>query len=149
MEKEVIIREAKVNDIEKIMEIERVSFENPWSKPSFFRVMVDDVTKFFVADIDGKVVGYIVYWIIEDEAHVANIAVHPEMRGRGIGKKLLEKVLLDSGEKNVSCINLEVNEKNEVAKNFYFKYGFEIVGVRKRYYSGHDDALLLTKKIER
>lgn len=149
MEERVVIREAQTSDIKEVVEIEEVSFENPWSKPSFFRMIVDEATRFWVAELDGRVVGYIVYWIVEDEAHIANIAVHPEMRGRGIGKKLLEKVLVDSEEKNVSCINLEVNEKNEVAKNLYFKYGFEVVGIREKYYSGRDDALILTKKLER
>ncbi|MBO8130144.1 MAG: ribosomal protein S18-alanine N-acetyltransferase [Candidatus Marinimicrobia bacterium] len=142
------IREATADDIEMVMEIEELSFENPWSEFSFMNELRNPVTRFYVVEVEDKVRGFVIFWYIDDEIHIANLAVHPEKRRMGLGRMLLEKVIKEAKENGILYIYLDVNSKNEEAKKLYFKYGFEVVGVRKKYYNNRDDALLLTKKIE-
>ena len=82
--------------------------------------------------------------IILDEAHIANIVVKENKRGLGIGSKLLED-LIKKAKSSTNSITLEVNEKNLIAISLYQKYGFQILGKRKKYYNNTHDAYIMTK----
>jgi ribosomal-protein-alanine N-acetyltransferase len=87
----------------------------------------------------------VVVWIMVDEAHIATIAIHPQFRGHGIGKKLLAETLRQSIQRGAILATLEVREHNLIAQKMYQKFGFEIVGRRLRYYQdNNEDAVLMT-----
>lgn len=73
-----------------------------------------------------------------------NIVVKKNKRNLGIGSQLLEEILQLAQKLNVKTITLEVNEKNEPAIKLYQKYGFEKIGLRKKYYNNQDDAIIMT-----
>ncbi len=93
-----------------------------------------------------KVLGFAGMWLIIDECHITNIAVHPNYRKLGIGNILMNKIITICKERNITGITLEVRESNTPAKNLYYKYGFKDSGIRKGYYAdNNEDALLMWK----
>lgn len=91
------------------------------------------------------VAGYAGMWNMVDEMHIATIASHPQLRGRGIGELLLIDLLRESQRQNALNATLEVRVSNTVAQCLYKKYGFEEVGRRKAYYQNNrEDALIMT-----
>ena len=88
-----------------------------------------------------------IQWLIADEVHIANIAVHPDWRKQGIGKKLMQEAI--RGTAGVSWIGLEVRRSNRIARKMYEKMGFRKVGTRKKYYAEEgEDAILYMKTID-
>jgi ribosomal-protein-alanine N-acetyltransferase len=92
-----------------------------------------------------SVVGYCGFWMAADEVHMSTIAVDPTYREQGIGQLLLVAAIEQAVELGANIISLEVRVSNVAAQNLYRKYGFEIVGRRRRYYSDNrEDALIMT-----
>src|ERR1043165_3696536 len=92
----LIIRKMTLEDIPAVVELDHKSFSLPWPERSFrFEIGENPASHCWVAELDGKVVGMIVVWLIVDEAHVATIATHPDFRRQGIGKNLLSYALRD------------------------------------------------------
>jgi ribosomal-protein-alanine N-acetyltransferase len=135
-------------DLDDIMEIENLSFSVPWSKSSFLSEIKNaGVANYYVVVIKDKVVGYAGFWEIVDEAHITNIAVHPQYRHHGMGTALLEKIIKDCYENNIENITLEVRKSNETAFKLYKKMGFECEGIRRNYYRDNkEDAVIMWKK---
>src|SRR3989338_3451672 len=126
----------KDKDIGAVVEIEKSSFQFP--KPeAIFR---EDEHKYLVAKDEGKVVGYIGVEKILDEVHIINMAVHPDYRAKGIGKRLMQHVLNDE-----EVFFLEVRVSNETAKKIYEKYGFKVINTRKAYYADGEDAFVMRR----
>jgi len=96
-----------------------------------------------------RVIGFGGFWIMAGEAHVTNIAVREAHRCRGIGERLLIFITELATELDAKFITLEVRASNVVAQRLYRKYGFEEVGLRRRYYSdnGEDGVLMSTEKL--
>ena len=142
----VMIRKMTLGDIEQVVAIDRVSFSLPWPERSFrFDLTDNPASRCWVAEVDGKIVGMIVVWLIVDEVHVATIATHPEFRRQGIAKNLLSHALQHLSTEGAQSSFLEVRASNLAAQDLYRKFGFEESGVRRRYYRDNDeDALLMT-----
>lgn len=136
-----------IKDIDEILNINRLSFKTPWSRESLIKELDDNsFARYVVAKKDGLVLGYGGLWIIVDEAHVTNIAVHPEYRGIGIGNMLMDAMIDICRLELVVGITLEVRASNVAAQNLYKKFGFIQEGIRKGYYEdNHEDALILWK----
>jgi len=141
-----IIRKMTIDDIEDVIAIDRLSFSLPWPERSFrFELTDNPASRCWVAEIDGKVVGIIVVWLIVEEAHVATIATHPDFRRQGIAKKLLSYALRELSYEGAQSSFLEVRASNVAAQEMYRKFGYEETGVRPRYYKDNDeDAFLMT-----
>lgn len=141
------IQPMQVEDLDEVLAIEQVSFSCPWSR-ELFRTEIED-HKFshpFVARYEGKIVGYLCLWIVLEEAHIANIAVHPDFRRQGIGHQLLEKALAFAKEAGCEKVFLEVRVSNVPARQLYTRFGFAPVGIRKGYYpDNNEDALVLLR----
>lgn len=91
---DVIIRPMRKEDVEEVLEIEKLSFSTPWSKEAFIsEVTKNSCAKYIVAEVDNKIVGYGGFWVVVDEGHITNIAVHPEYRFKGIGSKIMEGLI--------------------------------------------------------
>ena len=142
----VTIRKMTLDDIEQVIAIDRVSFSLPWPERSFrFELTDNPASRCWVAEVDGKIVGLIVVWLIVDEVHVATIATHPEFRRQGIAKNLLAHALQHMSSEGAQSSFLEVRASNLAAQDLYRKFGFEESGVRRRYYRDNDeDAILMT-----
>ncbi len=130
---------------EGIMEIERVSFPTPWTSHAFEDEARRPLSSLWVLLEDSIVVGYICFWIVADEVHLMNIAVRQEMRGRGLGKGLLDKMTEVGVAQGAKSVYLEVRPSNGDARNLYRKRGFREIGLRPRYYRDTgEDAILMT-----
>jgi ribosomal-protein-alanine N-acetyltransferase len=138
-----------MEDLDQVHAIDLISFSLPWPASAFRYELLDNPhSALWVAETtsqDREVVGLIVVWMILDEAHIANIAVHPDFRRRGIGANLLAVALKDAFEKGLRSATLEVRAQNTGAQSLYRIFGFEEVGQRLRYYrDNNEDALLMT-----
>lgn len=140
------IRKMTVDDIRAVVDLDQKSFSLPWPERSFrFELTDNPASRCWVAELDGKVVGMIVVWLIVDEAHVATVATHPEYRRQGIGKRLLAHALRHMMLDGARSSFLEVRESNLAAQEMYRKFGYEATGRRRHYYRDNDeDAILMT-----
>lgn len=143
----LVIDLMKEEDIDDILYISSLSFSIPWSKDSYLQELTNPIAKYMVARIDNKVIGFVGTWIILDEAHITNIAIHPKYRKQGIASKLLEEFLEYC--KNQGCIayTLEVRSGNKAAQSLYEKHNFKEAGIRKGYYEDNkEDAIIMWLK---
>jgi ribosomal-protein-alanine N-acetyltransferase len=147
----VRIRPMIMDDIERVLLIDRLSFTLPWPANSYrFELIENPASLLRVAEnsssVGGlEVVGMIVVWLIVDEAHIATLAVHPDYRGLGISKLLLSTTLRECIQKGAVSATLEVRDSNTIAQNLYRQFGFTIAGRRLHYYhDNHEDAVIMT-----
>ena len=80
-------------DIENVIAIERASFQFPWSTRFFLDELQVDCARSILAEVEGRIVGYVLFWFLPEEVDIHNIAVHPDFRRQGIGRLLLEQVV--------------------------------------------------------
>ncbi|MBE0477928.1 ribosomal protein S18-alanine N-acetyltransferase [Candidatus Aerophobetes bacterium] len=145
----VNIRPLQEEDINKVGNIERVSFSSPWTSRLFYLEMKKNFAYYWVLEFEGKLVGYGGYWKIQDEAHLTTFAIHPSYRRRGLGKILLFYVLEDARKQGMKKVTLEVRKSNFAAQALYEKSGFKKIAVRSHYYHDTDeDALIYWKTLD-
>jgi len=145
---DLIIRQAEEKDIHQIAEIDKLCFSTPWSEDSFTQeITSNDIALYIVAVIDDLIVGYAGLWLIVDEGHITNVAVHPDFRRRKIAKALVQ-VLIDVSEKKGAVRHtLEVRTLNDAAIRLYEAFGFQEVGIRKGYYEDdNEDAIIMWRE---
>ena len=147
----ISIRKMAVPDVERVSEIDRISFSLPWPKNSFiFELQKNPASRAWVAEsrIDGKtpkIVGMLVTWLIVDELHIATLAVDPDCRQRKIALKLMVHALCSAAREGAKVSFLEVRRGNLAAQALYKKLGYAEDSVRMRYYQdNHEDALLMS-----
>jgi len=141
---EDIIREMSEDDIHRVMEIERRSFVSPWTRGMFEETIASAISTSFILEKNMEILGYIMLYSVEDEAHIMNLAVHPDHRRKGCALKLIDHTISHFSGGNVSRFFLEVREGNMNARRLYKKYGFGIIGKRKGYYTEtNEDALVM------
>ncbi|MCL2548353.1 MAG: ribosomal protein S18-alanine N-acetyltransferase [Symbiobacteriaceae bacterium] len=133
------------DDLEQVHLIEELSFPSPWSVASFSRELTENpVARYLVLAFDNFIVAYAGVWLILDEGHITNVAVHPEFRGRGLGKEILRSLLKLCTCYGVRAVTLEVRPSNDIALALYHSLGFHISGIRKGYYTDtQEDALIM------
>ncbi len=140
-----LIRKAVAYDACALAEIEKRCFSVPWSETALRETVSESTSSFFVAEDSGELIGYIGAYSVIDEGYITNIAVLPEHRRRGIAKRLLESLITEAKEKEMSFLTLEVRAGNMPAIRLYEKLGFERVGVRRGFYTEPcEDAHLMT-----
>lgn len=146
--KNMEIREMKEQEITEVFNIAVENFDEPWSERSIIEDFNNVLSRYFVYIENSQIIGYISFWYIINEAHITNIVVKNEMRGQGIGKKLIEALIKFAEENDMIGLTLEVSTKNERALGLYKKYGFTITGTRPEYYEkSKDDAYILWKNM--
>ena len=137
----------EVRDIPAVMEIERQSFPNPWHESTFRGEIQHRPISFptvVVHNTLNRVIGYVVYWVIADEAQINNIAVHPEFRRMGIGEHVLKHLSRQFSSCGVKIVTREVRPSNTAAQTLYRKLGFKMIGIRRGYYTNPpEDAFVL------
>lgn len=132
-------------DVGAVAELERLSFSTPWPHDAFVNELTKNPNaKYVVVIHQNRIVAYCGMWIIIDEAHITNVAVHPLYRGKKIGLSLMLKMMNVARMFHAKSMTLEVRPSNTVARNMYIKLGFREHGVRKRYYSdNNEDAIIM------
>ncbi len=144
--KNLIIKKMGVDDVDEVVEIENQSFSDPWKKEFFLDEISNALAYPLVAKLNQNVVGYACLWIFLGELQIANIAVAPLFRKKGIGKKIMEKIISYAELNFLKRITLDVRKFNKEAINLYNKFGFKIIGKRKSYYRFPvEDSLILEK----
>jgi ribosomal-protein-alanine N-acetyltransferase len=146
------VRDATEADLPLILAIERLSFSTPWSLSSFRHELGLPFSRLTVAvprsDRNGKIAGFLCRWLIEDECHVLNVAVHPDNRRRGVASRLLTEAIGEARARRAEVVTLEVRRSNVAARNFYRKFGFEERRLRRNYYGPGEDAIVMELAVE-
>lgn len=139
------IYKMKVDDLDEVMQIEEESFSMPWSRWMFERELEESKRSYFLVAKDGnKTIGYIGFWLVIEEAHIVTIAVRKEYRRKGIGTALLASALIIADTLGAKKATLEVRVSNIPAQNLYEMFGFEIVSIRKGFYTDtNEDAYVM------
>jgi len=141
---DVIIEEIQPKDLDEIIAIEQLSYPTPWPRLVFDMELRSSKSFTRVSRIKGIVVGYIIAWKIYDEAHILNVAVHPQFRRLGIARGLIFDCLAYYSDNGAVTALLEVRSKNDIAIKLYEKIGFKAIGLRRGYYSDTgDDAIVM------
>lgn len=143
-----LVRPMAERDVERVARLERETFSAPWRPDTFRKLLTRNSTELWVVELpDHGVVGYAVLWLVLEHAELANIAVEPEHRGRGLGSFLLDRVLERARERGVKGLYLEVRVSNTRAADLYERRGFQEIGRRRDYYDRpREDARVLARR---
>lgn len=136
-----------VADLDEVLEIERRSFPEPWSRGLFLHELKVPFSKTVLARADEephRLIGYVCWWSIGDEIQILNVAVDPEQRQKGVGRVLVALVMQEAITPPVRTVTLEVGRDNAAAIALYRSFGFAETGVRRHYYGRDKDALIMT-----
>ena len=134
-------------DVDLITEILQSQFDEFWTPSILETEILNSDSTYIVAKTNQEIVGFAGLWDDTYNMHITNIAVKKIYRNKGIGDKLLKKLMQITKEKSKETITLEVNEQNTIAQKLYLKNGFKIMGKRKKYYNGIDDAIIMTMEV--
>jgi len=161
------LRPMSATDLEQVTMLDAMSFPSPWPPGAFSKELANPQARTWViettADVPLKygasvglfpnpltvqpgqmaVAAMLVCWLVLDEAHIATVAVHPELRRRGLGRLILRRALEEAAGEGARMAYLEVRESNTGAQDLYREFGFEVTGHRPRYYLT-EDAILMT-----
>jgi [ribosomal protein S18]-alanine N-acetyltransferase len=148
----VIFDVMTLDDVQLVGELERVCFTAPWSEETFRSELRHNPRSFYYVvrpdDSDSglpPIMAYGGYWILGDEAHIVTLASHPDYRQQSLGEYVLLHLIDRARQAAVEAMTLEVRVSNLAAQRLYEKWGFETVGVRKRYYRDNgEDGLVMT-----
>jgi ribosomal-protein-alanine N-acetyltransferase len=145
------IRDASDRDLPQIIEIERLSFDNPWSRDSFTRELSLPFSRTTVAVTNNgaieAIVGYLCRWLVADECHILNVAVRPIARRAGIAERLMEYAIDEAKREKARFVTLEVRRSNVAARSLYRKLSFEERRLRRNYYGSGDDAIVMELRL--
>jgi ribosomal-protein-alanine N-acetyltransferase len=141
------IRRAGLTDVRSLWEIEKLSYPAPWSLWCFLAEYANSKSTILVAGPPSPAAwetwGFIIFWMVADEMHLLNLAIHPAQRRRGISRQLLSTALTQARSQGAGVVWLEVRPSNRAALALYQSFGFAEVGVRPGYYTDNgEDALI-------
>jgi ribosomal-protein-alanine N-acetyltransferase len=138
-----------LEDVDRVYDIELACFPHPWAREAFVKDMTENkMALYYVLKLDSKIIGYCGMWVVLDEGHITNIAIHPDYRGRGYGNMLMKSVISNVEKVGIKAITLEVRVSNKRAISLYDKLGFVSSGIRPGYYTdNHEDAMIMWKNI--
>ena len=139
------IEKMTLDDLDSIQDILLTDFDNFWTYSAFEQELNSEISHFVVAKNNNEIVGFAGLKVIVDEADIMNIVVKKTFRHNGIGSILLENLISYAKANNLKIITLEVNEHNLSAIRLYDKFNFDHIGIRKKYYNGESDAIIMSK----
>lgn len=129
--------------LRQMAQIEQEAFDQPWSERMFIPEVEDENAYYLVGVRGDEVICYGGFHKVLDEAHITNIAVRADSRGRGIGTLLMSELISRARMLGVKYMTLEVRDNNENAIKLYKSFGFTVEGIRKKYYNNMHDALIM------
>lgn len=131
--------------LDRILEIETLSFSAPWSLKGFLQELENPWSQLWALVSEGVILGYLCFWMVRDEMQLLDLAVHPTYRRQGNGGLLLAKMINHAVSEGISKIWLEVRVSGSAARKLYEKFGFVESGRRKDYYTDpREDAVLMS-----
>lgn len=143
---DLIFSNMNMSDLEEIKDILVSDFDDFWT----YSILKDELncssSHYIVAKLNNDIVGFCGIKVVLDSADIMNIVVKKDFRNLGIGTALLNEIITLCSSLNLSSITLEVRKDNEYAISLYRNFGFETLGVRKKYYNGID-GFIMEKKI--
>ncbi|MGH7914048.1 MAG: ribosomal protein S18-alanine N-acetyltransferase [Candidatus Binataceae bacterium] len=147
-----IVREATARDLPRILEIERLAFAQPWSLDSFKRELMLPFSRIVIAaeaqgESRGRPAAFLCRWLVADECHILNVAVHPELRRSGIAMTLMAETIDEAKAKIIRLVTLEVRRSNVAARSLYRKLHFEERRLRSNYYGPGEDAIVMELRL--
>lgn len=161
-DRRVVIRPAVAADVVQVATIETACFADPWTEEAFHSSLAMSHFRFLVLEGEGDgegegnpaatgappLVGYVLAMVLGVEGEIADIAVSPAARGRGLGGLLLDRMMDDLADEGVRTVYLEVRESNLAARRLYESRGFGALGRRRGYYRHPpEDALVLRRDL--
>ncbi|HCU08690.1 MAG TPA: ribosomal-protein-alanine N-acetyltransferase [Clostridiales bacterium] len=143
--REVVFRRGVPEDAAAIAELEILCFSSPWSRDALEKELTENpVARYFIGEAEGRTVAYAGLWLVVDQGHIINVAVHPAFRRQGLGKALIREMLRQTDQEGVTAYTLEVRLSNAAALALYQGFDFYVAGIRKNYYEEPvEDALIL------
>ena len=146
-----VLRDMRREDLPAVLDIERRSFAQPWSRAFFEKELATPFARLVVV-VEGavprpQVIGYTCRWRVTDEVHLLNVAVHPERRGLGHGRALVAAVVAEAEAARGRVVYLEVRAGNVIARRLYRQLGFRDLGVRRGYYGPGQDAVVIELRL--
>ena len=136
-----------LDDLNKISSILQSDFDDFWNENILKSELENENSYYIVAKENDDIVGFGGLWKSIDDIHITNIVTKKSVRNKGIGKAILNALINQAKVFGYNIITLEVNETNSTAISLYKKFGFEKVGIRKRYYNNSDNAIIMNLEI--
>jgi len=147
----VTIQKMDVQNLHEVISMESSNSGAPWSKNMFIEEMRNPFSHCFVMRKDDRsrqgVIGFICFRNVAEESELLNICVHSDYRQLGAGRRLMEFYVEFSRRRGIKTFHLEVHSSNHSAIRLYRMFSYEASGMRKKFYQGRFDALLMTKKV--
>ena len=150
MEQPFLFRPMCKEDVKAVAQIEQICFRSPWTEHMLMSEMKNRLAHYHVMEQEGKIAAYAGMWILFDEAHITNVAVLPQYRRKGLGRKLMLFSMQTAVRFGANKMTLEVRESNVGAQTLYAGVGFVKAGKRRKYYSdtGEDAYILWNEDIQ-
>src|SRR5262249_39054323 len=146
------LRLVRRGNLPRGLRVERRPVAQPRAPPLLEKELAPPLARLVVAVEDGQprptIVGYTCCWRVTDEVHLLNVAVHPERRGLGLGRTLLEAVIAEAQTGRARVVFLEVRAGNVVARRLYRRLGFRDLGIRRGYYGPGQDAVVMELRLD-
>lgn len=141
------IRELTAADVEAVSRIEQETFSMPWSPQDFLEMVEADYAYYYVAEVEGEIVGCCGIRNMAGEGEITNVAVASDFRGKGIGRALMEYMLREAPSHGMGDCTLEVRVSNVSAIHLYESLGFKSEGIRPGFYEKpKEDAVIMWKR---
>ncbi len=141
----MLIREFRLPDLKRVLEIEKMSFDDPYP-PHILKDIYNLGAGFLVAQQNNIILGYIIFWIrFEDEGHIISLAVDKKYRRSQVGSELVDMAMDIFRKYGLKVIKLEVRAENKVARKFYKNKGFKEEKLISAYYEDAADAIIMSK----
>lgn len=137
-------------DLPQVLELERLAFPKPWTPGLFLHELKLSFSRLHLARSSNgarRLLGYVCWWVIGDEIHILNLAVHPDARRGGTGRALVQRVLDDAAAHDAASVSLEVGRSNQAAAGLYRAMGFSEIGMRRNYYGEGEDAIIMERRL--
>lgn len=128
------LKKMSKDEVLGVYTVGSLSLREGWSLDSIKKELENSLARYVVLLKDNEVVAFSGAWLIACEGQITNVAVHPNCRGLGFGKKIMEGLISLLKEEGCLDVTLEVRESNSVARNLYSSLGFKAEGVRKNFY---------------
>ena len=144
---EILIRPLEKKDIPELSAIEAAAFSMPWTAADFEGLLERDYCTYYVAECDGKIIGSCGMTESFGEGSIDNVVVEESCRGKGVGHKLIQKLLEEGEKQGIEAFTLEVRVSNAPAIALYMDLGFVSEGIRPRFYEKPvEDAMIMWRR---
>lgn len=141
---DIVLEVMSTRDLKEVLRIEKSLFLSPWSQWMFKAEIESERSYCLIAKAKDKVIGYAALNFLEQDGHLLNLAVIPEYQNLGIGSVLAVQLIKWAANHGIHRLTLEVRPSNVFARKLYQKFGFQEIGVRKKYYAEtNEDGLIL------